>query len=326
MKKFLLSIMVLTFGVLNAQQTITKSQKPINKNNTEHFQPDAIIVEQPIYDMESCILAKEGAGVVFGGIGGVVTAADDFKLSEPTKLTSITVYGITAHGLGYEFLDNLTSFRFYILDDNGNKPVTQDESFQDHLYRFSYEKENPELVIQHDGEDGFNFHIDVSHLDIELPSGTYWLSAYMYYPTAVNAGVPWYWCTSNTTNNNTAHYIDTNNVYNQGYTDWTPLNVVVPEWTYQDMAMSITGNTSNLGISESNEVSLLVYPNPTTNVIKAKTQNADIKEMTILDLNGRKLKQSKSDLINVSDLASGVYIIKVMDTHGKLHQSKFIKK
>jgi len=73
----------------------------------------------------------------------------------------------------------------------------------------------------------------------------------------------------------------------------------------------------------------LLYPNPASNLLFIKSRKADISEVVISDLSGRILKKvTGSDFtesINVSDLVSGLYVVRVKDNNGKVYNQKVIK-
>lgn len=70
------------------------------------------------------------------------------------------------------------------------------------------------------------------------------------------------------------------------------------------------------------ETTFTVYPNPATNYIN--TKNAQ--KVFISDLNGHLVMQSaNTDKMEVSTLAKGVYIVKVLQADGSLKIGKFIK-
>lgn len=70
-----------------------------------------------------------------------------------------------------------------------------------------------------------------------------------------------------------------------------------------------------------------MYPNPTTDVLNIASKNgSEVKEITITDLTGKKVKSIQNTTsINVSDLASGTYLIDITTNEGK-GSSKFVKK
>lgn len=83
-------------------------------------------------------------------------------------------------------------------------------------------------------------------------------------------------------------------------------------------ATASTQDFANLGLS--------MYPNPVSDVLNISSNNGlAIQNITITDINGRTVKQATTSQINVSDLASGTYIVKVQADKGTA-TSKFIKK
>lgn len=85
-----------------------------------------------------------------------------------------------------------------------------------------------------------------------------------------------------------------------------------------DRPTASTQDFANLGLS--------MYPNPVSDVLNISSNNGlDIQNITITDINGRTVKQATTSQINVSDLASGTYIVKVQADKGTA-TSKFIKK
>jgi len=70
-----------------------------------------------------------------------------------------------------------------------------------------------------------------------------------------------------------------------------------------------------------------MYPNPTTDVLNITSKNGlNVNEIRISDLTGKVVKvQKDASTINVSDLATGTYLIDITTNEGKA-TSKFIKK
>lgn len=81
---------------------------------------------------------------------------------------------------------------------------------------------------------------------------------------------------------------------------------------------------NNTEAAISNDV-ITVYPNPAEHILKIKLPNdMFIKELTVFDVNGRKiLFDSKID-VDISELNTGIYFIKVVTDKGEYKQ-KFIK-
>lgn len=83
---------------------------------------------------------------------------------------------------------------------------------------------------------------------------------------------------------------------------------------------------STLGIEDVNysNISIKLYPNPTTHNINVKSDER-IKSLKIYALNGKALRETKNhNSLNVSDLPSGIYILKVETSDGTAIK-KFIK-
>lgn len=85
-------------------------------------------------------------------------------------------------------------------------------------------------------------------------------------------------------------------------------------------------NASTLATSEAqvkNEVN--IYPNPVADIVTIESKST-IKEVQIIDIEGRVLLSSASKTINVSQLSSGIYFVKIKDNDGKEIVRKIIKK
>ena len=67
---------------------------------------------------------------------------------------------------------------------------------------------------------------------------------------------------------------------------------------------------------------LLVYPNPTSSVLYIKADNLNYSE--IYDVNGHIILKSKSDEINVTNLKSGLYVLKTYSGNN-IEATKFLK-
>lgn len=91
-----------------------------------------------------------------------------------------------------------------------------------------------------------------------------------------------------------------------------------------DFKVTTTGTASNDQFFKEN---FNIYPNPTSDVLNISAINGlEYQEVSIVDLTGRKIKSVlNSTSIDVSDLASGTYIINILTSEGKA-TSKFIKK
>jgi uncharacterized repeat protein (TIGR01451 family) len=74
------------------------------------------------------------------------------------------------------------------------------------------------------------------------------------------------------------------------------------------------------------KASFVVYPNPGSDIVTLNTTEA-IKTIAVYDLKGQKLEVAcTSNQLNVSQLATGVYIIAITDSTNTTSQIKFVKK
>jgi len=105
-------------------------------------------------------------------------------------------------------------------------------------------------------------------------------------------------------------------VYND---DWTPKNtikMVDQNWGY--WLNTVNNNELNQSLLSSNTLSLLhqvccqIYPNPATEYINIQSSNK-LQSVSIYSISGQKIKDinSKFDSINISDLLTGTYFVKV---------------
>ncbi|SFN11373.1 Por secretion system C-terminal sorting domain-containing protein [Paenimyroides ummariense] len=77
-----------------------------------------------------------------------------------------------------------------------------------------------------------------------------------------------------------------------------------------------------------NEISINLYPNPTTDKLFWSEKDIIIEKITIYDINGKKVVEQNvsENSINVSHLANGAYLIKLESGGKVVYHSKFIKK
>lgn len=85
----------------------------------------------------------------------------------------------------------------------------------------------------------------------------------------------------------------------------------------------------DMGVENVTKKGLQVYPNPVSDVLNI-TAEGKVKAVSVLDVNGRvvanyKLDTAKSQ-VNVSNLATGVYLVQVTTEDGKVQTTKLIKK
>ncbi len=99
--------------------------------------------------------------------------------------------------------------------------------------------------------------------------------------------------------------------------------VDVPADTFSYMITDIWGDSSIAtvyldfitGVEEINLFSTSIYPNPANNVVNISAENGTIENIQIIDLSGRTVivtnSSTMNEIINVSELNTGVYFVKV---------------
>ena len=68
-----------------------------------------------------------------------------------------------------------------------------------------------------------------------------------------------------------------------------------------------------------------IYPNPASDIVNIETEN-ELQSVEIYSLQGQKVLSSTLNAINISNLASGVYMVRMQDVEGNAVMQKFVKK
>lgn len=132
------------------------------------------------------------------------------------------------------------------------------------------------------------------------------------------------------TNPATAQWIEYTYNLDASYNDkpvYIAINCVSDDqfgFAIDDFKVTTTGTVS---AEEFFEEHFNLYPNPATAVLNITSKTGlEPKEIIITDLTGRKVKSINNTItVNVSDLASGTYLIDIITNNGKA-SSKFVKK
>ncbi|QQX75932.1 MULTISPECIES: T9SS type A sorting domain-containing protein [Aequorivita] len=136
--------------------------------------------------------------------------------------------------------------------------------------------------------------------------------------------------------------LEENNVYSDLYQSfWNkppfdPFQYEIIE-TGQDRTLIVTASNgdqaiysnSYLSISEFNNQSLSIYPNPSTDILNIKfNHNISINRIIIYDFQGRQVSYNTKNLsqINVGDLKPGIYFISIENDENEILNKKFFKK
>jgi len=261
-----------------------------------------------------------------------VYSADDFELTEATKLTTITVYGFQNLG---NLVDIVNGFQLYIYENlegsnipNGNPTLAGtgvlelDEINTLQITGFP-------IVITEVG--GYEFVIDITiandDVDVVLPAGNYWLvAAPRMNISPVSDGDPrWNWFDAGvpTAGLNEAHLIDPADVFGAGATDWTSLTALGV--SFASTAFMIEGDPA-LGTEDNISELASVYPNPANDILNVKIpSNVDVLSSSLYDILGKDTGvRLVNGTMNTSSLAKGVYILNVNTSVGTLTQ-KIVK-
>lgn len=306
MKKLSILLAGLLFGFSSAQLTAEHEFTYERTSNNIHITTDGVeaeceygVEEDPetttgsfVGDFSSIIVANHT----------IVPANTTFTFQEmeiyPTTGVGGQVWGATF----YLYKDNEGSPGELILGDIYIEPIDQ---FINANINFTNGETAEELYVL----------FDISELG-EVTTGSedekYWIGYLMdYSPT------PLRYYTDYAEDESVATHFSTNGGVSFGALA-TTADPIVRTSFYR-----VYGDCSTMGVEDLAKNVLSVYPNPATNFVKA---TGDVKEMTVMNMNGKVVATSKTASVNVSALPSGVYIVKVVDAKGNVTTSKVVKK
>ena len=122
---------------------------------------------------------------------------------------------------------------------------------------------------------------------------------------------------------NTAFNLGTFNIRNGQFDDLRVYDYAI---TASEVTNLYNNSLSNLDFSNDLISSISLYPNPTNSVFNLEIPNEVVKQVTIFDLSGKKLLKSNQHQIDVSSLATGIYMVQILTESGKTGVSKLVKK
>lgn len=91
-----------------------------------------------------------------------------------------------------------------------------------------------------------------------------------------------------------------------------------------DITSLYTNNTLSSDFSQNN-LEVALYPNPTNDNLNIET-TLELKSIEIFNIQGQKVLESNQKQINVSDLAAGMYMVKIQDAEDNVATKRIIKK
>ncbi|GEQ85690.1 hypothetical protein ULMS_11980 [Patiriisocius marinistellae] len=256
-----------------------------------------------------------------------VAIADDFELTEGSRIETITAYGFQNE---LTLQDIITGYDLFIFN---NDPATNtpdgDYSGGAVLEVFNADPNGGSLTITQDA--GYEFIIDVTEAnggdDVVLPAGIYWVSIR---PRMATGGVDltnrWNWFKSDAVGPlSSAHLIDPSDIFGGGYTDWTSYeNLGITD--YNSTAFLIEGEPA-LSVNDNALSQISVFPNPASDILNIKVPaNVEINSVALYDILGKRASATISNgQINVAGLTSGVYMLNITTTAGTLTEKVIIK-
>ena len=98
---------------------------------------------------------------------------------------------------------------------------------------------------------------------------------------------------------------------------------------FSRVALKHNNSTSVQNIVHEEIPTLKIYPNPATTELRIMNYELRIEKVEIFDLSGKQILtqiiNQKSEIVNVSKLQSGTYLLKAQDIFGHEYATKFIK-
>jgi surface protein len=116
--------------------------------------------------------------------------------------------------------------------------------------------------------------------------------------------------------------------FNQDISNWCVINVVSePDNFSTNSALSqsykpVWGTCSTASVDDHNQLDIKFYPNPTTSIINIEQ---DFTTTKVYDISGREVLKSTSKTIDLSELPSNIYLLRLYDNNRVLGTGKIIK-
>jgi len=106
------------------------------------------------------------------------------------------------------------------------------------------------------------------------------------------------------------------------YDDLKIFNYVL---TDADALSLYTNNTLSSADFNQNNLQVSLYPNPATDMLNIEMAN-EINSIEIYNIQGQKVRTANQKQINISDLAAGLYMVRIQDNDNGIATKKFVKK
>ena len=108
----------------------------------------------------------------------------------------------------------------------------------------------------------------------------------------------------------------------------TSAYIVFRHHNVTDQNIFVIDDITVTGVAGLNEIELIanVYPNPANDVLNINVANAEFVAANVYSLAGQKLISSTASSVDVSSLATGMYIYEVVGSNGGILKNTFVKK
>jgi hypothetical protein len=90
-----------------------------------------------------------------------------------------------------------------------------------------------------------------------------------------------------------------------------------------EVSQLFTNNTLSSADFNQNNLQVSLYPNPATDILNIEMTN-EIKSIEIYNIQGQKVMSSNQKQINISDLAAGLYMVRIQDVDNAIATKKII--
>ena len=70
---------------------------------------------------------------------------------------------------------------------------------------------------------------------------------------------------------------------------------------------------------------VVIYPNPTSNLVNIKIRNQEVSKVSVYSLSGKLIKEFNTDTIDLKSFETGIYLIKILTKSGAIINSKITK-
>lgn len=270
---------------------------------------NAQVISEQVIDGNSGIISDYVTGVSLG-----TYCAEDFVLTAEHKIETITVPGFIN---GFDIENVMTGFNLYIYSDTAGLPSSNPNTPSTGLLEIiNLSPTDTALSITNDA-----FTLDVTAAnggDFILPAGTYWLVVFPDIPTLTDR---WSWYASGAANPQNAVIFDDGN-FGAGF-DWTLLTA--GGLSFGSLAYTIEGTTT--ASVDDNNLNSISVQNPVEDFLTINmNDSSELKSVELFSINGQRVYNgTEENRFNVSNLNSGMYVLKATTVNGSISK-RIIKK